>query len=129
MTCSTSLDVPVVIEVNCECLGTGVCLHPAAVGDSAAARPGPERSLLSTDTAHSSVADGHGEQRPVTGRPGPRVRTDGDAAAVPRRPQRPHRHHRAHDLSLAILSLPQEIVPPSPVLLRPGNPSVGVKVL
>ncbi len=104
-----------------DCGGVGVRVHPAAVGDFAAARTGPERALLAADAAHSAVADGHGEQRALAGRPGPRVRADGDAAAVPRRPQRPHRHHRAHDLPLAIVRLPQKVLPPGPLPLRPGT--------
>ena len=102
-------------------MGLGLYFHTAAAGDFATARVGPERAFLSANAAHLVVFDGHGDECKIASRSGTCLRTDGHSAPVPSRSQRSHRYHRAHDLSLAILSLPQEIFTSSSLLLRTGN--------
>ena len=61
---------------------SGIHLYSVAVGDSTAARLGPERSILSTYAAHFAVDDGYGQQRQVAGRLGPRLRPHSDSTAI-----------------------------------------------
>jgi len=111
-----------------ECLIVILCLaiaglyfHTAVAGDFITARAGPQRAFFSKNAAHIAVVDGYGDERPISGRSGTRLRFNRHLAPVSSRSERSHRYHRTDDLSLTILSLPQEIFSSSSLLLRPGN--------